>query len=91
MRNHTSLATTFGLSLALAFSGAAFAADGGSGANGASGASSGPAAGGNVQPGTDNGASSQGNQKATGAAGGGPGVQGPKGSKNGPADQPPSK
>ena len=46
MRNHTSLATTFGLSLALAFSGAAFAADGGSGANGASGASSGPAAGG---------------------------------------------
>lgn len=87
MRVYRTAAMALGLSFALALSGTAFAAE-----QGSSGATSGPAAGGNVQPGTDNNASAQGNgQKGTTGSGGGAGVAGPKGSKNGPSDQPPSK
>jgi hypothetical protein len=85
----TTIATAVGLSLALAVSGAAFAAD--SGSSGSSGSTSGPAAGGNVQPGSENSGVANGHNKGTTASGGGAGVSGAKGSKNGPSDQAPSK
>jgi hypothetical protein len=83
MRTHCAISTAIGLSLALAFSGAAFAADSSSG-------TSGPAAGGNVQPGSEAKPATQGNDKPS-AAGGGAGVQGQPGNKSGPAAEKPSK
>jgi hypothetical protein len=87
MRAHRATATAIGLSLALAFSGAAFAADNSmSTTSGSSGTTSGPAAGGNVQPGMQGQNMSHNKQKSN-SVGGAPGVQGAKGSKAGPSSK----
>ena len=81
MRGSQATATVMDLSLMLVFTGAAFAAS--SDTSGSLGTTSGPAAGSNVQPGTNQKMAHNG--KKTNAVGGAPGVAGPKGSKNGPA------
>jgi hypothetical protein len=82
MRIHRATASAIGLSLALALSGPAFATDKSSGS---SGGTSGPAAGGNVQPGSEAKPPPQGDQPT--ATGGGPGVQGQPGKQSGPAPE----
>lgn len=89
MRAYRATATAIGLSLALAFSGAAFAASsdttGSSNSGAAMGTTSGPAAGNNVSTGSQDQNMAHNGQQKSKTVGGAPGVAGQPGSKNGPA------